>query len=104
MKHEVKPWGGEIMCVDAEKYSARIIILKEKEQSQYGYNKHRDKTFFVLQGVVNLVVEGKNKLLNEHDDYHVPPKLMHKLVALRGDATILEVGTKFEGDFVEVSI
>lgn len=104
MKLDTKPWGAELLCVDAEKYSARIIILKEQERSQYGYNKHRDKTFFILQGIVNLVLEGKNKLLNEHEAYHVLPNVMHQIVALKGDATILEVGTKFENDFIEVSI
>ena len=55
-----------------------------------------------MQGVVQLVVEGRNKVLNEGDTYHITPKLMHRIIALKGDATILESGTHQEDDVVLV--
>ena len=55
-----------------------------------------------MQGVVVLVIEGRNKTLNEGDTYHIPPKIMHQIIALKGDATILETGTPLEDDIVTV--
>jgi mannose-6-phosphate isomerase-like protein (cupin superfamily) len=93
-------WGAEIIFANTEKYSGKTIIVLEGEQTPYIYHKKKDKTLFVLQGVVQLVVEGKSKVLQETEDYHIPPKIMHRIIALKGDATILEVGTKIEDDIV----
>jgi len=96
------PWGHEIVWAESDKYSGVILVIKEGERTPYIYHKKRDKSIFVLQGVVQLIIENKNKVLNEGDKYHINPKIMHRLVAIRGDATILEAGTRLEDDVVIV--
>jgi len=95
-------WGWEMICANTPLYHSRFLIIKEGESLPYLYHKRRDKTIIVLQGVVRLVIEGKNKVLNERERYHIPPKLMHQIIAIKGDANILETGTKFEDDVVIV--
>jgi len=95
-------WGFDGVVVSTEEYSARIMVVKQGERTPYIYNKKQDKTIFVLQGIVHLVVEGRTKLLNEGDRYHIQPKIMHRVHAIKGDATVIEVGTKMEDDVVVI--
>jgi mannose-6-phosphate isomerase-like protein (cupin superfamily) len=100
-KHQ-KPWGFEGTVVSTDLYSARIIIVLAGERTSYIYQKSRDKTLFILQGVVQLTVEGTTRLLQEGERYHVRPGIMHRIHAVKGDSTVLEVGTKFEEEDVMV--
>src|SRR5271157_902566 len=102
MDFEQKPYGYEFLWADTPLYSAHMIIIKENSQTPYMYHKKRDKTIYILQGIVGLIEEGKTRTLNPGDKYHIPAKLMHRFVALQGDATILEAGTKEEDDIVIV--
>lgn len=95
-------WGHEIVWADRENYSGRVIMIKEGERTPYVYNKKRDKVIFVLQGIVQARIEGQNKLLNEGDEMHISPRIMHGFAAIRGDATILEAGTELIDDEVVV--
>ena len=95
-------YGHELVWADTNMYSSKVVIVKENEKTPYIYHKRYDCTLFILQGVVLLVIEGRSKTLNEGDTYHIPPKLMHQIIALKGDATILETGTRLEDDIVKV--
>jgi len=95
-------WGHEIVCADRDNYSSRVFVIKEGEKTPYLYHKVREKTIFVLQGIVQAKIEGQSKLLNEGTEIHIPPKVMHGFVAVRGDATILETGTKLVEDEVVI--
>ena len=96
------PWGFEITWAKQPSYSGRVLIIKEGERTPYIYHKKRDKTLFILQGVVQLIIEGKNRLLSIGEQFHVLPKMMHRIQAVRGDATVLEVGTELTDDIVVV--
>lgn len=95
-------FGFEGIIISTNLYSAKIIVITDGEQTPYIYHKKMDKTIYILQGVANLKVEGTNKMLSEGDRYHIMPKMMHKIHAIKGDVTVLEVGTKLEDDIVEV--
>jgi len=97
-----KPWGFEMVYADQEQYSGSVLIIKEGERTPYIYHKKRDKVFFVLQGTVNIVIEGQSKTLKEGEQIHVAPRIMHRLHAIRDDVTVLEAGTKIEDDVVVV--
>ena len=96
------PWGVELVWANNNKYWSRALIIAEGRGTPYLYHKKQDITILVLQGLVRLVVEGRERMLNEGSSYHIPPKLKHKIVAIKGDATILETGTKSEDDVVLV--
>lgn len=103
MKSKLKtPWGYEGVMVSSDSYSLRMFIINQGERTSYIYHKTQDKTVYVLQGIVHLVVEGRTRLLNEGERYHIQPKIMHRIHAIKGDATVLEVGTKLEDDIVVV--
>ncbi len=102
MNYKQTSWGFELVWASTTNYSGKTIIIKEGEQTEFGYCKKTDKTIFVLQGVVNLVLEARTKMLKAGEAYHINPGIMYQLAALKGDATILEAGTSIVDDFIEV--
>ena len=102
MNYTQKSWGFELVWADQDDYSGQVLIIKQGEATPFIYHKTRNKTIFVLQGIVNLELENRTKLLNEGEQYNIPAKIMHKIVAIKGDATILEAGSKLVDDIVEV--
>jgi quercetin dioxygenase-like cupin family protein len=98
-----KTYGFELCWADTSLYSAYMIVIKDNEKTPYIYHKKRDKTIFVLQGEVVLHEEGRNKTIGQGECYHIPAKIMHRFMAIKGDATILEVGSaNTENDIVTV--
>ena len=97
-----KPWGFEGTIVSTDLYSARILIVSAGERTPYIYQKSRDKTLFILQGVVLLNIEGATRLLQEGERYHIRPGIMHRIHAVKGDATVIDVGAKFDEDDIVV--
>lgn len=102
MKASQETWGAEIVWADTKNYSARVLHINEGEKLPYIYHKRQDITLLISQGVVQLVIEGRSKMLNPSDTYHIPHKLMHQIIAFKGDAIIIEVGTRLEDDVVIV--
>lgn len=99
---EKTDWGFKAILVSRKEYASSILIILEGEQTQYMYHKKRDKTWAILQGVIQFTIEGRTQLLNEGDNVHIPAKIMHKATAIKGDATIMEVGTCLLDDEVIV--
>lgn len=93
---EEKPWGYQATVIDRKEYSTRIIVIKEGEQLPYMYNRKRDKSWLLMQGVLQINIEGSTKLMAEGETVHISPGIMHGATAIKGDATVIEVGTKIE--------
>jgi len=98
-----KPYGLESVWANTKEYYSKMMIITEGERTPYVYHKRIDKTILVLQGIVNLTTEGTTRTLKEGETRHIMPKIMHRVHAVRGDATVLEVGTHYdENDYVIV--
>ena len=95
-------WGSEMVWADTKLYSARTYVINEGEQTSYVYHKKRDKTIFILNGTAQLIIEGKSKILVAGETFHIQPKIMHRIVAIKQELTMLEVGTQLEDDIVIV--
>jgi len=97
-------WGTQITWANQKEYSGQVLIIKEGDSIPFGYYKQSNKTIFVLQGVVQLRLERQTKLLQEGDVYNIPSRTIYQICAIKGDATILECGTRLLDDFVEVKL
>jgi len=97
-----KPWGTQIVWANNELYSSGSLVIKEGEQTPYVYHKERDKTIVVLQGTLSLNVEGQKKLVGEGEIFRIKPKIMHRFYAIKGDVTLIDVGTPIVEDVVVV--
>lgn len=95
-------WGVEILWCNNKQYSGRFFVIREGESTPFGYYKKSDKTIFVLQGLLQLILEKQTKLLQPGEAYHLPQKMFYQLCAIKGDATVLECGTESIDDFVKI--
>lgn len=102
INHTVMPWGLEFEYASTDQYAGKMFIIVGTQKTEYLYHKKRDITVFVLQGVVIININGKNKTLNQGESHRILPKVMYSLYAPKEDSTILEVGTKFEDDIVVI--
>ena len=92
-------WGNELLIVNSEKgYSSLILVIKEGEQTPLVYHKKKDKTIMILQGCVMITLENQTKMLNQGDVFHISAKTLHRFMAVKEDATIIETGTKIESN------
>ena len=99
---EQTPWGFRATLVSKNEYSGVVLIVKEGERTPYIYHKKRDKTWVVSQGLIQYTAEGKVRLVGEGEAIHILPGIMHRMAAIKGDATIIEIGTKLLDDVVVV--
>lgn len=99
-----QPWGHEILWANTKEYYGRVLIVLEGNQTSKIFYKKNKNTIFVLQGLVQISIDGSNKILNEGESYNIPPKSMYQISAIKGDATVLEAGNNFNDLPVEVKI
>lgn len=102
MNKEQTRWGFRAELINRNEYSGVVLIVKEGERTPYMYHKKRDKTWVVLQGLIQYNAEGKIRLVGEGEVIHIVPGIMHRMTAIKGDATIMEIGTKLLDDVVIV--
>jgi len=99
-----KPWGYEDIFAKTEKYVGKLIFIKEGARLSRQHHEVKDETIFVLQG--NLMVEFgmKNDIVREivpsGHAVRIPPKTVHRFIALKGDTMLLEVSTPELDDVV----
>lgn len=94
-----KGWGEERWLVNIPSYCAKILIIESGKKMSWHYHEIKEETFFVLSGTVELLCgsdkdinRAKKIILGKNQRFHIPPKLIHQLVALE-QAEILEVST-----------
>jgi len=97
-EHHEKIWGSEEWIVNDEKYCGKILIVKRGYQCSYHYHKLKDETFYILEGMVNMIIEGESELLAQGESVRIYPYMKHRFVGVK-DSQILEISTQhFEND------
>lgn len=94
-----KGWGEERWLVNIPSYCAKILKLNAGLRLSWHYHEIKEETFIVLSGECYVVygsdprIELAEKLLlTKGSRFHIPPKLIHQLLAIT-DCEILEVST-----------
>lgn len=88
-----KAWGEEIVFVNNDKYCAKFLIVKEGAQSSYHYHIKKEETFFILEGIIKMIINGEEHILMPH----TRPRTIemgdkHSFTALQ-PSVIMEVST-----------
>lgn len=94
-----KGWGYEIWLVNSELYCGKILHINSGKKFSWHYHKLKDETFYIRRGRVKLIygwdedISKANQLvLGPDSTFHVPPGLIHQLIALE-DADVFEFST-----------
>lgn len=59
-----KVWGKEVILVSNDEYCGKLLHLDKDATSSYHLHPIKKETFYALEGVVSLTIEGKDYILN----------------------------------------
>lgn len=101
-----KPWGHEEIFAHTEDYVGKILFVRTGEALSLQYHEVKEETLRVLGGELELVTgssvdELETHLLREGNVFHIPPRTLHRMVAI-SDCTLLEVSTSNLDDVVRL--
>ena len=93
MKKIDKPWGYEIIWAETNKYIGKKVFIK-KENALSECHESKDKTIYILQGVLKLKLENSILLLGEGTSCHIKPKETHQIITEKMDVILMEVSSE----------
>ena len=96
-----KPWGREEWLVVTDKYCLKRLYINKDHKLSLQYHEVKKETMFLEDGICDLVLNGKTRLMMTGKPYTINPKDVHRLIAHR-DSVILEVSTPELNDVVRL--
>ncbi len=103
-----KPWGGEEVFAETERYVGKILTVRAGHALSLQYHVRKDETMRVLSGRCELHIGGapgsrelEVVVLEPGGTVRIPPGTVHRLVAL-SDVRIIEVSTPEVDDVVRL--
>ena len=88
-----KEWGQEEWIVNNEKYCGKKMLIKEGYYCSYHMHKIKDETFYILDGELELIHEGKYLKVGKGETIHLKPGEYHSFRALK-DTIFFEFSTQ----------
>jgi quercetin dioxygenase-like cupin family protein len=99
MQHFVsKGWGFEKWIVNNEKYCGKLLYFVKGKRCSLHYHKLKDETFYIQSGKIELYFyypedTPETRILSRGDSFHVPPGMVHQMLALE-DTELFEFSTQ----------
>ena len=96
-----KAWGHEIWFENNEKYCGKEITCVDERWSsggKYHYHPIKDETFWVLEGVLVLDIEGQEMFLHYPASYRIEPGIRHRFKSGGEYCKFIEVSTTHRDD------
>lgn len=94
--HE-KKWGCEFWIANNNLYCGKILELKQGWRCSIHHHRKKHETFFLLDGIVFMEKDGKEKVMLPGDVLEVKQLSKHRFTGLR-DSKIIEFSTHHEED------
>ena len=88
-----KVWGEEQWLVNNEKYCGKRMLIKEGYYCSYHKHKIKEETFYVLDGILEVIKEGQYLVVKGGETLHLKPGEYHSFRALK-DTTFFEFSTQ----------
>lgn len=73
-------------------YCGKYLTVFDGQQCPFHSHKQKHETFHIVRGKVQLIVDGKEHVLNEGEVLVMPPEKVHSFTGM-GNALILELST-----------
>lgn len=110
MKHEFvkKKWGHEEWFANNELYCGKKIYCANRVWSsdgRYHYHPIKDETFFVIDGVLELDIEGTSHIIHTWGSMRVKPGVKHRFRSHTKQCTFIECSTThYEEDSIRCEL
>lgn len=102
MNRVEKPWGYEEWVEVNERYVVKRLFMERGNACSLQYHNHKRETIVVLEGTLNLEVEGDISVLGPFDTVTIRPGEVHRMAAKTDDCLYLESSTPELDDVVRV--
>ncbi len=79
-----REYGAVIITCINRSYAKKLVIQLPRQKHPYHYHKQKEETFQLLDGDLELVVEGERRSLTPGDTFLVEPDTWHKFHTLDG--------------------
>jgi mannose-6-phosphate isomerase len=96
-----KPWGYELQYALTERYCGKILVVRAGEQLSLQYHQVKDETVYLLDGRIEMEIDGSVETVEPGRAFHLGPGTVHRWKALE-DSTVLEVSTPEIDDVVRL--
>ena len=91
-KKVFRPWGFYTVIAQGEGFLAKIIHVNPSQRLSVQSHNHRSEHWVVLSGVANVLLDGKELILNPGDSVDIPVKSIHSLQnSFEEDLEIIEI-------------
>lgn len=96
-----KPWGYELRWAVTNRYLGKVLHIRRGEALSLQYHERKDETIMLMNGSLELELEGTVHRLRPGQTAHIVPGTRHRMVAL-DDCDIFEVSTPEIEDVVRL--
>ena len=93
MKTVPKEWGEEQWIVNNNKYCGKKMLIKKGFYCSYHFHKIKEETFYILDGELELIHNGKYIKIGKGKTLHVKPSEYHSFRATE-DTLFFEFATQ----------
>ncbi len=97
-----RPWGSFRQFTDNEPSTVKLLFVRDGKQCSLQHHKHRAEFWRVLSGTPDVRIGDAVTHARQGDEFTVPVGVSHRITAIGGDVTCLEVsfGAFDENDIV----
>jgi mannose-6-phosphate isomerase len=112
-----KPWGYELIWIHTAKYVGKVLHIDEGHSLSKQYHQVKDEAILVQSGILTLELETTQKsfdfddidnveaytcIMEPGESFHIPPGLIHRMIAEHGPVDLIEVSTPEIMDIVRL--
>ncbi len=101
---ENRPWGSYTVLEDEKTHKVKRIVVKPEQRLSYQKHVHRSEHWFIVSGIANVTLDGKEIILRSGESVNIPLGAAHR-IANPGDKDLvfieIQTGTYFGEDDIE---
>jgi mannose-6-phosphate isomerase len=102
MKRVAKPWGHEIWFAANSRYAGKLIIIEKGRRLSLQYHAVKHETIYVLEGVLELRLGARTRLVKPGSAVEIKPKTIHRFRAPKSRVTLIEASSPELKDIVRL--
>lgn len=103
-EHDVRPWGSYTVLEDSPGHKVKRIEVLPDRRLSYQRHRHRSEHWFIVRGVADVTVDGRQERMGAGQAVDVPAGVAHRIANPGPDALVfIEVqhGEYFGEDDIE---